>query len=77
MEIHQQMRHLKSEVKNWVRKRTLASQYKSTLNIDFSNKVRESLLTDKKNPVNLKGLLHGFLLFAILNYYRLMYEHTR
>ena len=55
----------------------MSAVYKSPLKCEFSIKERDSIFADKKKPVDLRGMLNVFMLFSILNYYRLMVRHTR
>ena len=59
-----------------VKTRNMSAIYKSPLKCEFSVKHRDSLFVDKEKPVDLRGMLNVFLLFSVLNYYRLMVRHT-
>ena len=63
-------------VKKWVKKRNLIAVYKSPLNCDNSCKIRDSVFANTEKPADLRGLLNLFILFAILNYYRVILDYT-
>lgn len=63
-------------IKKWIKKRNLIAVYKSPLNCDNSCKIRDSVFANTEKPADFRGLLNLFILFAILNYYRVILEHA-
>lgn len=64
------------KISDWLTKRNFIATYKSSLNCEYSICQRESIFQDEKKPADLRGLLNLFVLFAILNYYRLIVDHA-
>jgi len=65
------------ELQKWIKKRNTANLYRSPLSCEYATKVRDSYLTNYEKPTDLRGLLNLFLLFSVLNYYRLIANHLK
>lgn len=65
---------LDSNIKKWLRKRNGAVLFRSPLVCEYTINHRESVLSREEIP-DLRGLQHGFILYGVLNYGRLMIDH--
>ena len=63
-------------IKSLVHRINKFNSYKSPLAYDVSIKVRDSVYSNPEKPADLRGFINLFILFSLLNYSRLIAEHT-
>jgi hypothetical protein len=59
-----------------ISKRNLLVNLKDPLQLDYSKANRESILSTKSKPANLRGFFNLFIIFSFMNYWRLVIEHS-
>lgn len=62
--------------KSLLRKRNIHQSRNLSLAKKFESEARESPFTDKSKVLNLRGFLNLFILYSLLNYSRLIVQHT-
>ena len=64
------------QIKSMIHRINKFNSYKSPLAYDVSIKVRDSVYSNPDKPADLRGFINLFILFSLLNYSRLIAEHT-
>lgn len=65
-----------TQLKNFLHRVNKNNNYKSPLAYDVSIKVRDSVYSNPDKPADFRGFINLFIMFSLLNYSRLITEHT-